>query len=104
MMQVTDRSNAVCVATLALDVMKMEFVTNATTVCWQSNGTFNAKALLSSDSTTNDSLLVWTIAGSGPATIDSAGLGELRGRAGQLHHRRRLRAATRRVRPSWRWT
>ena len=72
--QVAGRSNAVCAASLALDVIRLEFTTNATTVCWQSNGTFNAKALLTSTSTTNDSLLAWTISGTGPASIDSTGL------------------------------
>ena len=85
LVQVTDRSNAVCAPSLVLDVLRLEFVTNAATVCWQSNGTFNARALLTSDSTTNDSLLAWTIVGSGPATIDGVGLGELGFRLGQLH-------------------
>ena len=71
---VNGRSNALCEVSLTLDVVNVEFATNGATVCWQSNGTFDAKALLTSDSTTNDSLLAWTIAGSGPATIDSAGL------------------------------
>ena len=55
-------------------MIKLELATNAAMVCWQSNGTFNAKALLSSDSLTNDNLLAWTISGSGPAVIDSAGV------------------------------
>ena len=74
LVQVTDRTNAVCAPSLVLDVLRLEFVTNAATVCWQSNGTFNARALLTSDSTTNDSLLAWTMTGTGPASIDSAGL------------------------------
>jgi hypothetical protein len=72
--QVTDQSNAVCAASLALDVLKLEPVANGTTVCWQTNGTFDARSLLTADSSTNNRLLVWTIAGGGPATIDSAGL------------------------------
>ena len=71
---VSGRSNAACAAVLALDVIKLELATNAAMVCWQSNGTFNAKALLSSDSLTNDNLLAWTISGTGPAVIDNAGV------------------------------
>jgi hypothetical protein len=80
--QVTDRSNTVCVTALALEVLNLKFATNAAAVCWQSGGTFNARSLLTANSTTNDSLLTWTIDGSGPATIDSAGLVNLGPSAG----------------------
>jgi hypothetical protein len=74
LVQVSDWSNTVCMPYLALDIVKLEFTTGAAAACWQSNGLFNAKALLSAESTTDDSLLTWTILGSGPATIDTAGL------------------------------
>ena len=71
---VSGRSNSTCAAVLAMDVVKLELAAGETTVCWQSNGSFNAKAMLAPGSTTNDNLLAWTISSSGPATIDNAGM------------------------------
>ena len=67
-------TNPVCEDSFVLETVKLELATNAATVCWQSNGVFDAKALLTADSLTNDSQLAWTITGTGPAAIDSAGL------------------------------
>jgi len=71
--QVAARSNAACSAALALGIIRLEFGTSQTVTCWQSNGLFSAKALLTTNSTTDDSLLQWTISGSPPASIDGAG-------------------------------
>jgi len=68
------RSNALCAATLSLDLLNLVFTTNAATVCWQPSGTFDVQSLLTANSTTNDSLLTWTLGGTGPATINSNGL------------------------------
>jgi hypothetical protein len=58
---------------IILNTIRLEFTNAQSTVCWQSNGVFDAKALLTTNSTTDDSLLQWTISGSPPASIDSAG-------------------------------
>ena len=61
-----------CSATLNLQVIKLKFSKTEDIVTWQNNGTYDAKALLSSGSTTDDSLLTWSITPSG-ASISASG-------------------------------
>ncbi len=67
------RSNAACSASLSLGVIRLQFASNQALTCWQTNGVFSAKALLTTNSTTDDSLLQWTISGSPPASVDGMG-------------------------------
>jgi hypothetical protein len=55
----------------------VEFIRQAEVLCWQSGGTFDAASLLSADSIRDPLQLDWTITGSPPASIDTAGMATL---------------------------
>jgi transglutaminase-like putative cysteine protease len=57
---------------VSFTLVYVHFTKTEDATCWQQNGTYNAKALLSSDSTTDDSLLSWAVSPS-DATVGSAG-------------------------------
>lgn len=63
-----------CDDILPLNILKLEFTKDEHVDCWQQSGTFNAKALLTPESTQDDELVNWTINGSPNATIDPSGV------------------------------
>lgn len=57
-----------------MHAIRLEFTNALSVLRWQSNGTFNARALLALDGLTNAALLDWSISGSPAATINASGV------------------------------
>ena len=66
-------TNRVSQDSFTFHATRLEFTNSASTLSWQPNGTFNARALLALDGVTNTALS-WSISGSPTATISTSGV------------------------------
>lgn len=77
-----------------LYTIKLDFTNTPSVFRWQSNGTFNARALLALDGLTNAALLNWSISGSPAATISASGVVTLGSGGGSYAIRATARGVT----------
>jgi hypothetical protein len=67
-------TNRVCQDSFTLHGTRVEFTNASSVLLWQSNGAFNARALLAVGGLTNAAALDWSISGSPAATINTSGV------------------------------